>query len=426
MLSFPRFLVLLINIDQETILNWFGIENPNNSSLRSQDVIDDSSALSIIDTDSTSAISGETFELIINGLWQRVQDGLTLTDIENIIFFLLFLRFLILAVRYNLKTSFYITCIGLCAGYLWYRHVIDIILMYRQMLIKIPYLQKLGTSAVELESSSQALLTTDLTLGSDVHWYNPGKLLYYAFTKGIIQTDPETSRQYYIDPISMIISNLNEVTQLKVLPIYYKIYNTIIPRFFETVSEFWNQLSGIAAYAVITRIGKRYCPYLIRWHWTFLLIIGFAEQILIYFLYRLMYFQDVILQQRLLISAATNSIDPNLVFQVNLVTGLFTFFVVMHVGCLFLGLFHAICGQYFYFPFLVENTELHIGPRPKNSIYSGGQTSWQDEKQVNLQRRIPKVWYGWFGTGTKENWIFTPFKEFFVTNLKKLMRKFKK
>ena len=69
----------------------------------------------------------------------------------------------------------------------------------------------------------------------------------------------------------------------------------------------------------------------------------------------------------------------------------------------FFGLFHAIWGQYFYFPFLVENTELHIGPRPKNSIYSGGQTSWQDEKDLNIQRVFPKLWYGWFGTGTKSN-----------------------
>jgi hypothetical protein len=67
MLSFPKLLVLLMNIDQDTILTWFGIESQTNSS---------------IDTNSTSAISGETFQLIINNLWQRVQDGLTLTDID--------------------------------------------------------------------------------------------------------------------------------------------------------------------------------------------------------------------------------------------------------------------------------------------------------------------------------------------------------
>lgn len=426
MLSFPKFLVLLMNIDQETIFHWFGIENPKNSSTGSPSLSNDSSALLTLDTDSSSAISEETFKLIINSLWQRVQNGLTLTDIENILFFLLFLRFLILAIRYNLKTSFYITSIGLFAGYLWYHHLIDIILMYRQLLVKIPYLQKLGTTGVIFEVSSQAAMTMNLKLGSDVHWYNPGKLLYYAFTQGIIHTDLETNRQYYIDPISMIISNLEEATQIKILPYYYKIYNRIIPGFFETVSEFWNQLLGIVAYSVITRIGKRYCPYLIRWHWTFLLLIGFGEQILFYFLTRLLYFYDFILPKRILISAATNGIDPNLVLQANLGRGLFTFFTVLHVAFIILGLFHAICGQYFYFPFLVECTELHIGPRPKNSIYSGGQTSWQDEKKVNLQRRIPKLWYGWFGSGTKENWIFTPFKEFLVTNLKKLIRQFKK
>jgi hypothetical protein len=55
--------------------------------------------------------------------------------------------------------------------------------------------------------------------------------------------------------------------------------------------------------------------------------------------------------------------------------------VLAHIGFIIFGLFHAIWGQYFYVPFFVENTELHIGPRPKNSIYSGGQTAWQDPKK---------------------------------------------
>lgn len=384
-------LLFFIHIDQETFLNWFGV---------------DSTAL----------------EFLVRGLWQQIQDGLTLSDIENMIFFLLFIRFIILIIRYNFKTSLSITAIGLCAGYLWYRHLIDVILMYRQMLIKVPYLQKLGASAIQLESSSQALLATDLKIGSDVHWYTPGKLLYYAFVKGIVKTDSKTGVQYYIDPISMIISNLDETSKIKVVPLYYKIYNMIIPRLFETINEFWNQLSGIAAYAIITRIGKRYCPYLIRWHWTFLLIIGFVEQILIYFLYRVMYFQEVVIQEKLAIAATNNYLDPNLLLQFNLLTLILTVSVTVHLGSICFGLFHAIWGQYFYFPFLVENTELHIGPRPKNSIYSGGQTAWQDEKQQNMGRRIPKLWYGWFGSGTSEIWILTPFQRI----IQKLLRKFQK
>ena len=380
MLHFFRLLLLLINIDQETVLNWFGTENPNNKQYSLPQTFDDNS-LNLLngETNSSSSISLETLGLIFRGLIQRVQDGLTLADIENILFFILFIRFIILAIRYNLKTSFYITSIGLFAGYLWYRHLIDLISMYRSILIKLPYLNKLGIDAVQLRSMSRQMVLTDLKLGDNVHWYNPGQLIYYAFTKGIINVNPETGLRYYVDPVSMIISNLKETDQANVLPIYYKIYNKIIPQIFEACSKFWTQLSGIAAYAVITRIGKRYCPYLIRWHWTFLLIIGFIEQILIYFVYRVSYFQTTILIPQTQVS--TTYLDQNLILQVNILNGLIAFIITLHIGLVFFGLFHAIWGQYFYFPFLVENTELHIGPRPKNSIYSGGNTAWQDEKE---------------------------------------------
>lgn len=396
MLYLFRLLLLLINIDQETVLNWFGIDTPNNLSM-----LNDNVNLSNQDITSSTSVSFETLRLIVDGLWQRVQEGLTLADIETILFFILFVRFIILAIRYNLKTSLYITGIGLVAGYLWYRHLIDLIGMYRSMLIKLPYLHKLGIDAIQLRSMSRQMVLTDLKLGDNVHWYNPGQLFYYAITKGIVKIDPETGLRHYIDPISMIISNLNESQRTTIFPIYYKIYNKLIPQVFEGISKFWNQLSGIAAYAVITRIGKRYCPYLVRWHWTFLLIIGFIEQILIYFCYRVSYFQSNILIPQA--QLATNYTNSSFILQVNLLNGVLAFIICLHLGLVFFGLFHAIWGQYFYFPFLVENTELHIGPRPKNSIYSGGQTSWQDEKDLNIQRVFPKLWYGWFGTGTKSN-----------------------
>ena len=223
----------------------------------------------------------------------------------------------------------------------------------------------------------------------------------------------------------MTISNLTESQKANVLPIYYKIYNKIVPQVFEGVSKFWTQLSGIAAYAVITRIGKKYCPYLVRWHWTFLLIIGFLEQILIYFCYRISYFQSNVLIPQ--VQLASNYANQNLVFQVNFLNGILAFIICMHIGLIFFGLFHAIWRQYFYFPFLVENTELHIGPRPKNSIYSGGNTSWQDEKDPNIQRVFPKLWYGWFGsqtTSTKN--FFYPVQSLIINLLKKIRKQFRK
>jgi Uncharacterised protein family len=425
MLYFFKVLLLLINLDQETVLNWFGVTNSTNQDIYSQKLESDRVNLLNSEIENTSTVSLKTLKLIVEGLWNRVEDGLALADIETILFFILFIRFIILAIRYNLKTSFYITCIGLFAGYLWYRHLIDLISMYRNVLIKIPYLHKLGIDAVHLRSMSRQIITTDLKLGDNVRWYNPLQLVYYSVIRGITHVDSETGLRYYIDPISMIISNLKELAKTNVLPIYYKMYNKIIPQFFEAFGKFWAQLSGIAAYAIITRIGKRYCPYLVRWHWTFLLIIGFIEQILVYFVYRIIYFQDVILVPK--IEASTNYIDQSLLLQVDILNTLIAFIVSLHLGLIFFGLFHAICGQYFYFPFLVENTELHIGPRPKTSIYSGGNTAWQDEKEKNVRRFLPKFWYGWFGSGNTANFkILYSFQTSILSFLKRLLKQFRR
>jgi len=404
MLHFFKLLFLLINIDQETVLKWFGIDDKTNPNITQ--IFGDPYANDLMEFETSTDISLTTFRLIIEGLWVKLQDGLTLADIENVLFFILFIRFIILVFRYNLKTSFYITSIGLVAGYLWYRHLIDVIGIYRIVLFKLPFFHKLGMDAIQLKSLHRKAFLTDLKLGENVHWYNPGQAIYYAFTKGIIHFDQETGLRYYIDPISMIISKLPKARQIDILPLYYQVYNQIIPKIYDICSKFWSQLSGVAAYAIITRIGKRYCPYLIRWHWTFLLIIGIVEPLLVSFIYRIYYFQTFVLIPQT--KAFQYYVDPSLDIQIQFLNFVIACIVVIHVGLVIFGLFHAVWGQYFYFPFFVENTELHIGPRPSNSIYSGGQTSWQDpeEKEKNLKRLIPKLWFGWFGRGTKSKSLF--------------------
>jgi len=423
MLHIFRLVFFLIHIDQKTVLHWFGLEDPSDQQLSQATEAGFNFSASSIDT--SADISLETFRLIVEGLWEKVQNGLTLADIENVLFFILFIRFIVLAIRYNLKTSFYITCIGLFAGYLWYRHLIDLILMYRNVLLKLPFLHSLGIDAVQMRSLNRQMALTELKLGENAHWYNPGQILYYAFKKGIVHVDPETGLRYYIDPISMFISKLQEPLKSNLVTFYYNLYNKIIPRIYGICSKFWTQLSGVAAYAVITRIGKRYCPYLIRWHWTFLLIIGLVEQIFIYFIYRIYYFQTYVLIPQT--KTYNNYIDPNLVLQINALNGIIAAIVLAHIGFIIFALFHAIWGQYFYVPFFVENTELHIGLRPKDSIYSGGYTSWQDANQKNVNRLFPKLWFGWFGRSSngKFNLISTIFR---VTRkmLKKLIKRLKK
>ena len=404
MLSLFRLLFLLINIDQETVLNWLGIEDPTT-----------------ITNASNPSIS--TLGLLTESFLNKLQNGLTIVDIENTLFFILFVRFIILAIRYNLKTSFYITSIGFFAGYLWYRHLIDIISTYSGVLIKVPFLQNLGKDAIQLESLDRQKVITNLRLGENLHWYNPGQIIYSGIMRAIIHIDPETGQKYYIDPLSMIISKVQGSGNLNIVSFYYTLYNKLIPKVYDFCSKFWAQLSGVAAYALITRIGKKYCPYLIRWHWTFLLIIMLVENIFISFIGRANYFQTQVLFPQ--IELYDNYINSSVELQIGFLNLIISFILIVHIGLLIFGLFHAIWGQYFYLPFLVENTELHIGPRPKNSIYSGGATSWQDpeEKEKNLNRMFPKLWYGWFGSGTKRGWQFTSkFKQF----LNKIIKKIKK
>lgn len=396
MLYFFKLLLLLIDVDPNIILEEY---NGADANFQNQ-LFEKNGRILFSKIEFNSSVLIEMLRWVIKDLWDHIQDGLTLSDIEMSLFFILFVRFIILTIRYNLKTSFFITCIGLFAGYLWYRHLIDLISMYRSILIKLPYLYKLGIDAVQLRTMNKQIILTDLKLGDNVHWFTPAQVLYHAFANGLVTLNQETGIRYYIDPISMVISKLMENTKVNLLPIYYKVYNILIPQFFEAINKFWTQLSGIAAYAVITRIGKRYCPYLVRWHWTFLLIIGFMEQVVIYFVYRVSYFQtNVLIPQTQLLDYTNHNIS----LQVNTLNSLIAFIISLHLGLVLFGLFHAIWGQYFYFPFIVENTELHIGPRPRNSIYSGGHTAWQNDKEKNIQRFVPKFWYGWFGRGTKTN-----------------------
>ena len=416
MLYLFRFLFFLINIDQETTLNSFGLEN--HTIQEAQQTIRNSS-----DIKPLTNVPVDTLRLLIEGLLNKLQDGLTIVDIENALLFILLIRFTILALRYNLKTSLYITSIGLFAGYLWYRHLIDIISTYSNVLITIPFLQNFGKDAIQLQSLNQQAIVTNLKVGENTHWYNPGQIIYYGIMKAIIHIDPETGQKYYIDPLSMIISKIQTSENSNIVALYYQFYNKIIPKIISVCSKFWAQISGVSAYAVITRIGKRYCPYLIRWHWTFLLIIAMIEQIFIGFIGRANYFQtQVLLPQK---ESYENYINSSLQLQIDFLNVIISSIVLAHVGFIIFGLFHAIWGQYFYLPFFVENTELHIGPRPKNSVYSGGNTSWQnpEEKEKTLNRFVPKLWYGWFGGGTQDNWQFaSQFKQFLTKIFKKLKK----
>lgn len=404
MLYIFKLLLLLINIDQETVLNWFGIEDPLNQVTELNSGID-TSAIEV-----SPALSLETLSLIIQGSWEKVQDGLSLADIENLIFFIAFFRFAILAIRYNLKTSFYITCIGLAASYLWYRHFLDLLFVYQNALLRIPITHKLGIDTIELKSMYVGIRSQ---ANYNLRASNPIGIILHAFGKGISENG------YYIDPISMLFANVSEKFKSITDPVYYLFYRKIIPTFLRVAGQFYQEFGMVAAYTIMTRMGKRYCPYLVRWHWTFLLVMTFLEQFYTYFVFRVNYYVSAVLVPQIekYSFLQKNALATEIEILKFLVVGL----VLSHMFFILFALFHALCGQYFYVPLLTENTELHIGPRTKDSIYSGGYTSWQDIDEKTKYRTIPKLWYGWFGRGTTNDWnIIAKIQKF----IKKLIKKF--
>jgi hypothetical protein len=192
--------------------------------------------------------------------------------------------------------------------------------------------------------------------------------------------------------------------------VYYFITLKALPQVYRFIDTQITNLSGMLWYTFIVRINKRYCPYLLRWHWTFLIGLEFIERPFIFIQDRLIYYLNNIL------------IANSYFREAELVTNLLITLVAAQYIFITLAMLHALCGQYFYFPFLTENTELHIGLRPKDSIYSGGHTIWQNKRAYMISRqassklkkyrfgtirsaysKLPRLWYGWLGRGTLDD-----------------------
>ena len=364
---------LLINLSQETVLDFFGIDDPN-------------LYLNVgLDDPISTEISLETLKLLFQGFIEHYQYGLGLIDIENILLFITFIRFIILTTRYNLKTSFLISSVSLFTGFLWYFHLKDLYNWYGEMLTFNRLTSRFGQDA----------LTEEYVLQSKRH-----SQMYYEFlNQNPIQFVKNTiingceKDGYRIDPISMLVARAPEAYKIQAEKGYYYLYGRLFPQLTRMIGLQLRELGPLVVYVWIVRIGKRYCPYLIRWHWTYILLSSMFEGEALRVLSRLYtYYSEILIPQ--------GRID-----EADIVEQFFTVFVTMHFFLVFLGMLHAVCGQYFYVPFMTENAEIHIGKRPQNSIYSGGYTSWQEgyTKQIEIMskdRRLfifPRLWWGWFG-----------------------------
>ena len=201
MIHLINVLLFLIDITQETVLNWFGLDLPivvdsfGNDELHNGRELEVGMVLKT--TDLGHALSIDTLKLIILGFWEKMKHGLSLGDIDTIISVIIIVRFIILAIRYNLITSLLINCIGIFASFLWYRHFFQLLLTYENLLCKYSFTFKLGMSVFESRNLlSQQIKSSDY----NIRFSNPIGIILYAITNAFVQDG------HRIDPVSIFLT----------------------------------------------------------------------------------------------------------------------------------------------------------------------------------------------------------------------------
>lgn len=396
-------ILLLIEITQETVLNWFNIEVPLDRRISEyRDLYglfatEDSPYIQELQQNhqSSSVFSLDTLRLILEGYWEKIRDtGLGLSEIDDLIVLIILIRLIVLAFRYNIFTSFVITAISVVAGYLWYSTFVSTLFVYENALYKNTLTFRLGVDANQIRRMMQAKVRSS---EYEIRLTNPIGVLVYAFGTGSLYEG------HRIDPLSMIVSNIpnNFPKHDWIEGTYYLWYRKIIPTAMRAILDFVDAFTSYAIYTVITRVNKRYCPYLIRWHWTLIILLKFFEPYFTYLIYRINDYSLNIVYPALLEAQEYGINFTRTNFELTFLNYICFTIIIIHLTFLLFAMLHALCGQYFYIPFITENVELHIGERNKLDKYSGGYTTWQDEKLLPGAQFRPKIWYGWLGRGTK-------------------------
>lgn len=359
--------------------------------------------------------------------WQEIRYyGFNLQLIDNIILFLIASRLIILWLRYNLVTSLAITGISTLTGYVWYCTFLNAINNYEDLLYINTWTFRLGVDATQIRSIMAGQVANS---EYGLRITNPLGILLAALEAGSIRD------QHHIDPISLIMVKIPHtinridvdkfIDRLTLLPAfirefirrldlvdvyergrhgfegtYYYVYHELIPLAIRTFTGFVEQFRSYMIYAYLTRVNRKFCPYLLRWHWTFIMLMKFMEPFLLYVLYRLIDYQESIIQPKIEYLRSLNLSVSYKMFELQIFYSFGFSIIIGHLAFILFGMFHALIGQYFYIPFMTENVELHVGPRDTSSIYSGGYTAWQDKKE-KWTGPIPKLWYGWFGRGAR-------------------------
>lgn len=353
----------------------------------------------------------EAARIFAEEYWKKAQrNGFGVNILDDIVMLFVFFRFLILTIRYNIGTSFVITASSTVAGWLWYNNFITLLFYYENALYKNVLTFRLGLDATQIRRSMEGRIES---ASFDLRITNPWGILGFALAKG------SKYGEYRIDPISMITASaldsrfVPKLLQHYIESVYYLFYRELIPLSIRILRLSVRYMLGYVTYMGVVRVGKEVCPYIIRWHWTFVYLLNFIQINFLYIIQRANEYSLTKIYPKILAGKEFGLYMPRLEFEMKMIYLMCFSLIIGHLCFVLYGMFHALMGQYFYVPFFTENIELHIGPRNKKSIYSGGYTAWQD-KEEQPKGIIPKFWYGWFGRGTLEPNFFILLIDYFI------------
>ena len=459
-LDIPNLNQLLLDkgISQRSIIDWFGFNVkgfvlPNYLKAHTKSGIP---YQALIGSKYEFAFTSETYDLFLHSLYEKMRYGLLITDINNIIFCILVVRFILLLFRYNFITSFKIILISLVSALFWRHHLLKNFEQTSLVLAHTPYFRSIVWSLKEINYEKKQALKTHLTRGSDFLQFNMGIRFKFQFAKmwndisnGYLFINKKTHEahiyrehliptsedvdfingklsrlRYHIDPGALLARYLEreELPMGYLAPkIYYLFERYLNPKFMNQILPvLWRHVRGGLGFTVIARLGRQHLPYHIRWHYSMITMIDSFESYTggvferafkhlnfyvlpkfhAYFEYgpnKFFYDTHKGAAKRDILALKTPYAKEYL-FYLLLLQALAALWFMID----FYAILHAAAGQYFYIPFFTENTELHSGKRVKTSIYSGGLTAWQD-----LPKNSYKLWHGWFGRGTDTSSIFT-------------------
>lgn len=354
----------------------------------------------------------EEFIVFITEYWQKVQNtGFGIAQIDDFIILFILIRLIILTIRYNIITAFIITVISIASGYLWYFCLLRTLAVYEQILYTNSLTFQLGVDITQLRRIG---LDTAKSTDYQIRTTNPIGILIYAISKGSVY------EEHKIDPISMLVSVVNYP---RLTERYYYFSREILPIVIRAGLKGIEYIQDFAFYSYIVRVNKNICPYLIRWHWSTLLMLKFLDGFYYHLCFRIIYYSEVIVYPQILEAQRMNIVLPYKLFEMEFLQNLAFTMVCLHLGFIIFAMLHALGGQYFFVPFFIRNVELHIGPRSNSRlpmIFEGGGTDWQ--KDGVFTRLIP--WYGWFGNGTdKPNFITFIIQKFIFKPIYKLIKR---